>query len=103
VQFESLRSHLPEALQGVVTFAYITGWRVPSEVRPLEWRQVDFEAGTVRLDPGQTKNGDGRLFPMTTELRELLQEQDKRRKAINQIGGQGPRRRQEPQTHHGLH
>jgi len=40
-----------------VTFAYITGWRVPSEVLPLEWRQVDLDAGTVQLDSGQTKNG----------------------------------------------
>jgi integrase len=25
-----------------------------------------------RLDPGTTKNGEGRVFPMTTELRQLL-------------------------------
>jgi integrase len=53
----------------------IIGWRVPSEVQPLHWHQVDFTVGTVRLDPGQTKNGDGRLFPMTTELRTILEDQ----------------------------
>ena len=74
-QFEAVQGHLPEALRGLVVFAYITGWRVPSEVQTLEWRQVDFEAGTVRLDPGQTKNGDGRLFPMTGELRAVLEAQ----------------------------
>jgi hypothetical protein len=37
----------------------------------LEWRQVDFGAGEVRLDPGKTKNGAGRTLPMTRELREL--------------------------------
>ena len=46
-----------------------------SEVLPLEWRQVDLGAGEVRLDPGKTKNGEARTFPMTRELRELLDRQ----------------------------
>ena len=53
----------------MIEFAYITGWRIAIEVLPLEWRQVDFAAGEVRLDAGTTKNGDGRVFPMTAELR----------------------------------
>jgi integrase len=57
------------------TFAYITGWRIDSEVLPLEWRQVDFAGGEIRLDPGKTKNGEGRTFPMTRDLRELLDQQ----------------------------
>ena len=36
---------------------------------------MDFTAGTVRLDPGTTKNGEGRVFPMTATLRSLLQRQ----------------------------
>ena len=32
-------------------------------------------AGEVRLDPGKTKNGEGRTFPMTRDLRELLDDQ----------------------------
>ena len=66
---------LPEPVRPVTTFAYITGWRIDSEVLPLEWRQVDFGAGEVRLDPGRTKNGEGRTFPMTRDLRELLDHQ----------------------------
>ncbi|MCL4820367.1 MAG: site-specific integrase [Vicinamibacteria bacterium] len=62
-EFEDVREHLPEYLRGVFTFAYLTGWRVPSEILTLEWRQVDREAGTVRLDPGTTKNRKGREFP----------------------------------------
>jgi integrase len=45
----------------VVMFAYITGWRVKSEILPLEWRQVDLKAGELRLDPGTTKNGERQL------------------------------------------
>jgi len=66
----------PEALRPVVTFAYLTGWRIRSEVLPLEWRQVDFASrGSVRLDPGTTKNKQGRTFVMTAELRALLETQ----------------------------
>jgi integrase len=39
------------------------------------WRQVDFTAGTIRLHPGQTKNLDGSVFPMTAELRRILEAQ----------------------------
>jgi integrase len=46
-----------------VTFAYLTGWRVPSEVLRLTWDRVDFGAGVVRLDVRTTKNGAGRTFP----------------------------------------
>jgi len=26
--FEAVRSHMPEAFKGPITFAYLTGWRV---------------------------------------------------------------------------
>mgnify|MGYP003352166950 CR=1 FL=1 len=55
-QFARVVTHLPEALKPVVEFAYITGWRITSEVLPLQWRQVDFKGGEVRLDAGTTKN-----------------------------------------------
>jgi hypothetical protein len=67
-QFEAVRKHLPEDLRDAATFAYITGWRVPNEVLTLKWRQVDLAAKTVRLDPGSTKNDDGRLFPFGAML-----------------------------------
>lgn len=58
-QFEAVRRHLPAYLKPAVTVAYITGWRIRSEILPLQWRQVDFKAGTVRLEPGTTKNPGG--------------------------------------------
>jgi integrase len=61
--FESVRGHLPEAFRGPITFACLTGWRVPSEILTLRWKQVDFSAGMVRLEPGTTKNDEGRVFP----------------------------------------
>jgi len=73
-RFQAVLKHLPEPVQHVVAFAYITGWRVPSEVLTLEWRQVDLVASEVRLSAGTTKNGDGRVFPITRALRALLLE-----------------------------
>jgi len=74
-QLLEILSRLPEHVQPVVRFAYLTGWRTLSEVLPLQWSQIDFEAETVRLEPGTTKNKRARIFPMTAELRQLLQEQ----------------------------
>jgi len=74
-QFEAVRRHLPDYARPVVTFAYITGWRLKSEILPLTWRQVDFKAGTVRLEPGTTKNREGGTFIMTPALRAVLEEQ----------------------------
>jgi integrase len=61
-EFRSVVSHLPQDLQPVAEFAYLTGWR-KQEILTLEWRQIDFQAGTVRLEPGTTKNDEGRTFP----------------------------------------
>ena len=47
-QFEAVRKHLPDYLQPVITFASLTGWRTKSEIRPLQWRLVDFQAGSSR-------------------------------------------------------
>jgi integrase len=74
-QFQAVRAKLKPALRPVITFAYFTGWRIPSEVLGMQWRQVDLINGTVRLDPGATKNGDGRIFPLTVELRALFEAQ----------------------------
>jgi len=74
-QFRSVVTHLPVEVRPVVEFAYITGWRIASEILPLEWRRVDFEAGEIKLDPGTTKNREPRTFPMTDELRAVLKEQ----------------------------
>jgi integrase len=57
--------NLPESFRAPVSFAYMTGWRFASEVLALQWRNVDFNAGTIRLDIGSTKNKGGRVVYMT--------------------------------------
>ena len=74
-QLTRIVTHLSPAIRPTVQFAYITGWRIPSEVLPLQWRHVDFEAHVVRLDPHTTKNDEGRTFPFTDALQQLLEAQ----------------------------
>ena len=71
-QFEAVRRRLAPDLQVAVTIAQTFGWRMQSEVLSLERRQVDLEAGALRLDPGTTKNGEGRTVYLTPELKGLL-------------------------------
>jgi len=66
-EFVSLRNALPEYLKPVVTFAYHTGWR-RAEILNLTWDKVDLKEGAVRLDPGETKNNDGRTIYLNDEL-----------------------------------
>ncbi len=73
---------LPRDLSHVVEFAWITSWRVASEILVMQWRQIDFEAGEIRLDPGTTKNKQGRVFPMNADLRRILDA----RKALKKEG-----------------
>ena len=70
-QSERILAHLPPAIRPAVRFAYITGWRIPSEDLKLQWRHVDFEARVVRLDPHTPKNDEGRTFPFTDALERL--------------------------------
>jgi integrase len=76
-QLQDVLSFLPTELQPIIRFAYITGWRIATEVLPLTWNRVDFDAGEVRLDT--SKNGEGRVFPMNDDLRALLKAQHRER------------------------
>lgn len=74
-EFGRLLWHLPKDLRACAITAYVTGWRVPSEVLTREWRHVDLEHGWLRLEPGETKSGRGRMFHFTPALRVALRTQ----------------------------
>ena len=71
-QFEAVRRRLRPDLQTASAIAYTYGWRMQSEVLALERRQVDLQSGTLRLDPGTTKNNEGRVVFLTPELKARL-------------------------------
>jgi integrase len=56
---------LADDLQLALGLAYGLGWRIQSEVLSLERRQVDLDTGTLRLEPGTTKNDEGRTVYLT--------------------------------------
>lgn len=81
-QFDRLHKHIaPAVYADVARFAFITGWRIPSEVLTLTWPQVNMNRGLIRLEPGTSKAGEGRTFPITTALQTLLKR--RQRAAIN--------------------
>ncbi len=66
---------LPAPLRAPIRFASITGWRLSSEVLSLSWAQVTADA--IRLEPGTTKSGEGREWPLAEhpELAGLIEGQ----------------------------
>ena len=87
-QYEAILAKLPPAVRAVVAVAYLTGWRLASNVLTRQWRHVDFAAGFIRLEPGEDKNKAGRMFPLIPELRAILEEQRERSTLVEQATGQ---------------
>jgi integrase len=77
--YEALLKELPEHLKSIVTFAFFTGWR-KSEILNLKWNQVNLKEGTVRLEPGETKNDEGRTIYLEPNLLEVMTDLYKNRR-----------------------
>ena len=78
--------HLPSPIAAVIRFAFLTGWRVDSEVLTLRWANVEWPGESIRLEAGTTKGGEPRVFPFTDELRDLLQVQWAEHEALKRTG-----------------
>lgn len=70
-EYRRVRDALPPDLKPVLAFAYYTGAR-RGEILALRWDQVDLIEGTVRLNPGETKNDEPRLIPLAPELLQMM-------------------------------
>jgi integrase len=81
-QFNTVLAHLPEYMRPVFEVAYITGWRTTSELLTRRWHHVDLEKGWLRLEPGESKTREGRMFPLTPELRDILSKQLERTRKL---------------------
>lgn len=60
-------------LRTFLEIAYSLGWRV-SEILGLKVKQIDLQKGIIRLEPGTTKNKEGRNGPISAKMRSLLTE-----------------------------
>jgi integrase len=65
-QADGLLQAAPEHMAPVIRYALSTGCRM-GEILNLEWRRVDFERQVAWLEPGTTKNGEGRGIPLNQE------------------------------------
>jgi integrase len=71
---------LPSPYQDILDFAYYSGWR-RREITDLTWREIDWTGGVIRLDPARSKTATGRVLPLTTALRDVLERRCRRRLA----------------------
>ena len=69
--FLSVCEALPDYVKDPVAFLYHSGGRI-SEMRALEWRDVDLPGKVIRLRPELSKNKDERLLPLNGELLALI-------------------------------
>jgi integrase len=76
-----LRQHLAPHLRALFTLAYWIGWR-RGELTGLQRSQVDLERGTIRLQPGRTKNKEGRLVYLPAEALAVLREQERKTRQV---------------------
>lgn len=83
-EFLALREALPKYLQGFVTFAYKSGWRI-TEITGLKWSNVDLKKRVVCLEIGTTKNKEGRTMYLDDELLDVFLEQREQQKNSGQI------------------
>jgi integrase len=86
-QYVAVRRHLPDDLQVAIGLEYAFGWRNKKEVMSLELRQLDLAAGTLRLEPGTTKNDEGRLVYLPPDLKVRLAAQVERVRALERQTG----------------
>ena len=70
-EFNAISKHLSVDLQTVARVAYTFGWR-KEEIFSRQLRHLDLDGGTLRRDPGETKNGAGRLVRLTPEVKTAL-------------------------------
>jgi integrase len=86
-QFHAVLKHLPAEIQPVAVTAYVTGWRVHDEILTRQKGHLDLKEGWLRLDPGETKNNEGRNFPLTPMLKTALEQQAQKTRALELAKG----------------
>ena len=87
-QITAVIAALPKPLRHVIEFGYLTGWRVKSEVLPLQWSHVDRAAKVITIPPGVTKNREGRTLPyeLLPQLVTIIDTQWREHKRLQKAG-----------------
>lgn len=71
-QYRKIIAYCPELwFRSIVECGRTYGWRI-SELRNMQVNQIDLAQRVIRLEPGTTKNGEGREVVMTDSVFTLL-------------------------------
>jgi integrase len=70
--FEEVVRRLPDPINSIARFAYITGWR-KQEVLTLQWSDVDLENRRIQLRRENSKTEEPRVIVLTGDLLSLIQ------------------------------
>jgi len=84
--FQVVLRYLPPYIKPIVLFAYELGWRL-REVLGLQWHQLDLTEGYVRLNPGTTKNNEGRVAYFSPDLLATLRAQHAMTRELERSAG----------------
>jgi len=76
-QLRSIVRHLPADLACVAWIGFTLGWRL-SEILNLRREDVDLEAGALRIKPGGSKNSEGRIAYLPSDVLGLVRAQVER-------------------------
>jgi integrase len=86
-EYQAVLDNLPEYLRPVIQTAYITGWRINSEILTRQKHHVDLDSGCLRFEPSGANDEKGRSFPLTAELRKVLTRQLEKTAELEQKAG----------------
>ena len=81
--FLSVAAHLPEPVNDIAWFGYLSGWR-KGEILSLRWEMVDRAAKEVRIRT--SKNGQGRVLPLRGDLWDVIERRWTARKIEKEDG-----------------
>ena len=82
-EFEAVLKHLENPYDDLALFAYLTGWR-KGEIVNLRWNQVDHGEKEIRIDT--SKNGVGRVIPISGGLWDLIKVRWQKREVKSKSG-----------------
>ena len=71
-EYLKVRAHTPASYQDVLDFAYYSGWR-RNEILKLTWDEIDLRGEVIRLPVRRSKTKTGRMLPISTPLRQVLE------------------------------
>jgi integrase len=86
-EYRAILNNLPEYLKPIIQTAYLTGWRINSDILTLQKHHLDLESGCLRLAKGEPNEQGIREFPLTPELREVLAQQLERTTKFERLSG----------------